>query len=48
LDALDFSCGFFFASFFAFLRDSFTFFLTLARWFVDARLEVSAIYQENI
>ena len=47
LYALDFGCGFLFASFFAFLRDSFTFFLILARWFVDARLEVSAMYQRN-
>jgi hypothetical protein len=47
LDALDFSCGFFFASFFAFLRDSFTFFLIFARWFVDPRLEVSTVYQGN-
>jgi len=46
LDALEFCCGFFLASLFAFLRDSFTFFFTLARWFVDPRLEVSAMYQE--
>lgn len=47
LDALDLSCGFFLASFFAFLRVSFTFFLIFERWFVDTRLEVSAVYQGN-
>jgi hypothetical protein len=48
MDALGLSCGFFFASFFAFLRDSFTFFLIFARWLVDTRLEVSATCQVNI
>ena len=47
LDTLDLSCGFFFASFFAFLRVSFTFFLIFARLFVDTRADVSAGYQEN-
>jgi len=48
LHTLDLGCGFFLASLFAFLRVSFTFFLIFARWFVDTRLEVSAVYQGNV